>query len=309
MARTLLVTGGNRGLGYGLVQALCERFPHDTVYLGVRDLARGARALEALATEGFHPQLIEIDIASDQSVQDCAAMIQERHGGIDVVIGNAAMIPGVRQAETVADFVNTNNFGTHRLIRHFGPILNDGARFLIVASRHGVLTGALAISRASGDAANRQADEKREARKNEMFGKRHMEMSDRNRDRMIGPDATLEDIEEALNEYVRCMQEGTAVEHGWPDWMNRPSKFGQVCSTFAFARQMEADARRRDIMINVCCPGFVDTDTTRAVYDDLSMALSPREAAENLVWIVTRPPGERQLYGQMLFGRDVVAVY
>jgi hypothetical protein len=45
-------------------------------------------------------------------------------------------VPSEQQVPT---FVDTNNHGTVRMIRTFVPLLNDGARFIVVASSFGTL--------------------------------------------------------------------------------------------------------------------------------------------------------------------------
>jgi carbonyl reductase 1 len=306
MPKVALVTGGNRGLGFGFVEALSEELgPEGIVYLGARDVSKGREAASRLRDTGRQVEVLEIDVSEDESVARAAETLGDRHGGVDILVGNAAL---TRASYGPADiYINTNNLGTHRLIRRFGPILKDGARFLIVASCHGVLTGApgLRKSRPPGEAEALRAENRRK-----MQADPSLTISDAIRDRMIGETATLEEIEAALSEFCALRQAGTAVEHGWPEWLNKASKFGQIAATVVFARQMEAEARRRDILINVCCPGLVATDATSdGAYGDLALGFTPREAADNLAWIVTRPPGETEPYGKMLFHRNVEAVY
>jgi carbonyl reductase 1 len=306
MSKIALVTGGNRGLGFGFVEVLADELgPDGTVYLGARNVDKGREAADRLRSTGRQVEVLEIDIADDESVAQAAGTLRDRHGGVDILVGSAAL---TRASYGPAEiYIHTNNLGTHRLIRRFGPILKDGARFLIVASCHGVLTGA------PGRRKDRTAEEEaavRAANQRKMQDDPSLTISDAIRDRMISENATLEDIEAALSEYCALRNAGTAVEHGWPEWLNKASKFGQIAATIVFARQMEKEARRRDILINVCCPGLVATEATAdGAYGDLSLAFTPREAAQNLAWIVTQPPGEREPYGRMLFHHNVEAVY
>lgn len=307
MPKVALVTGGNRGLGFGFVESLAESLGQEgIVYLGARDLAKGREAADRLSAAGRPIEVLEIDVAEDDSVARASETLQGRHGGVDIVVGNAAMTRASYTAPAEI-YMNTNNLGTHRLIRRFGPLLNDGARFLIVASCHGVLTGApgLRKSRPPGEAEALRAENQRKMQEDPS-----LTISDAIRERMIGATATLEEIEAALAEYCALRKAGAHIEQGWPEWINKASKFGQIAATVVYARQMEAEARRRDILINVCCPGLVATDATAdGAYGDLDNGFTPREAADNLAWIVTLPPGEREPYGKMLFHRTVEAVY
>lgn len=307
-AKIALVTGGNRGLGLGFVEVLAEQLrPDGLVYLGARDLLKGREAADRLVGKGLQVAVLELDISRDDSVSQAAEALRGRHGGVDIVIGNAAMVGASRSA--AADlYFNTNNFGTNRLIREFGPLLKDGARFLIVSSCHGVLTGAPGVTKAPLSA---EKDAKlRAAAVQAMQADPSLTISDAIRDRMMGENATLQDIEAALLEYCALRESGTAVAHGWPEWINKASKFAQIASMMVFARQMESEARERDILINACCPGLVATAATSdGSYGDLSISFSPREAAESLTWIVNRPAGDREPYGRMLFHQNVEAVF
>jgi NAD(P)-dependent dehydrogenase (short-subunit alcohol dehydrogenase family) len=307
MRKTALVTGGNRGLGFGFVEVLADELgPEAAIYLGARDLDKGREAAERLGRTGRRVEVLEIDISQDDSIARAAETLGERHGGIDILVGNAALTRASRSAPAEV-YINTNNLGTNRLIRSFGPLLKDGARFLVVASCHGVLTGAPGLRK------NRSPEEDaalRAANRARMQEDPSLTIADAIRERMIGETATLEEIEAALAEYCALRNAGTAVQHGWPEWVNKASKFGQIASTLVFARQMEPQARRRDILINACCPGLVATDATAdGAYGDLALGFTPREAAENLAWIVTRPPGALEPYGRMLFHRNVEAVW
>jgi carbonyl reductase 1 len=306
MAKVALVTGGNRGLGLGFVEALADRLgPDGVVYLGARDIDKGRAAADELRSAGRAAEVLEIDISDDRSVAKAADTLRDRHGGVDILIGNAAL---TRASYGPADiYIETNNLGTHRLIRRFGPILKDGARLLIVASCHGVLTGAPGRRkrRTAADDAAIRAENRRKMQEDPS-----LTIAPAIRDRMIGEAATIEDIEAALAEFVALRAAGTAVERGWPEWINKASKFGQIAATVVFARQMEEEARRRDILINVCCPGLVATDATAdGFYGELELGFSPREAAENLIWIVTQPAGVMEPYGKMLFHQTIEPVY
>lgn len=301
MSKIAAVTGGNRGIGFAVVEMLCERLDRDAVvYLCARDMDRGAAAVATLKDRGLTPHLITLDIARDESVDAFAGTIAERHGGLDILVGNAGAIPGPDQLGQVDSFINTNNYGTDRLIRHARTLLKDGGRFLTVASRHGVITEeAFTQSEAPG----------RDDTKNKFYGASSWMMAPEQRRRFYAEQTSIPEIQQALEDFKASFKRGTAVADGWPDWINIPSKAGQVASTLVFAREMEAAARERDILINACCPGFVETDATRQVYDDFSAAKTPREAAEDLVWAVTLPAGVREPYGQMLRNRNVLKVH
>ena len=109
-----------------------------------------------------------------------------------------------------------------------------------------------------------------------------------------------------MDEYVRLMESGEAAEKGWPEWINIPSKIGQVASAKIIARILEQEAAEKGILINAVCPGLVDTAASRPWFDDMSSAQSPKEAAGDVVWLATLPAGTDQPYGELIQKRQVV---
>jgi len=270
-----LVTGGNQGLGLALVRGLCRALGEGgTVYLGARNDERGRAACDLLRDEGLRPELTAIDVGDDGSVKAAADALGARHGGVDVVISNAAqrISKDVPAADQVAAFVNTNNHGTRRMIRTFVPLLRDNARFVVVASSFGTLRN--------------------------LDGRLHPKFH--------GRDLTLDGVEQAMDEYVEAVRSGGAAAAGWPDWINIPSKIGQVAAVRVLARDGEAEFRRRGILVNAACPGLVDTDASRPWFDDMSKAASPDEAARDLIWLATLPPAAAEPYGELVRNRRLL---
>ena len=48
---------------------------------------------------------------------------------------------------------------------------------------------------------------------------------------------------------------------GWPTGAYGPSKVGMTLLAFAQARQLRSSGPE-DVLLNVCCPGYIDTDMT-----------------------------------------------
>lgn len=272
--KVMIVTGANTGLGLALVRQLCQSQPSAIVYLTARDATRGQSAIQQLQQAGLHPAFHLLDVTDDQSVVDFAAHIRQQHGGVDVVISNAAarITREATPADQVANFINTNNHGTYRMIKALAPLLNDAARWLVVASSFGRL---------------RHLDPRLHAK----FDVTRL---------------SLEAIETTMDEYVAAVRTGDAVQQGWPDWINIPSKIAQVASMKILARDMAADAHRRAILINAVCPGLVDTEASRPWFADMSSAQSPDEAAQDVVWLATLPPATTEPYGELVQHRRVL---
>ncbi|KAG2419404.1 hypothetical protein HFD88_004200 [Aspergillus terreus] len=86
---TVLISGGNAGIGYEIVKKIALTHP-DThhVWMGTRDLARGEEALQKLGSPS-NVTLIPLDITHDASIDQAVATIQSTHGRLDILIHNA----------------------------------------------------------------------------------------------------------------------------------------------------------------------------------------------------------------------------
>jgi len=275
MAKVAVVTGANQGLGLALVRGLCRALgAGGIVYLTARDRARGERAVAELQAEGLSPRLEVLDVRDDASVTGVAQALAGRHGGVDVVISNAAarISPQVPAEQQVRTFVDTNNHGTLRMIRSFGPLLRDGARVIVVASSFGTLASL-------------------NPRLHHLFDVTQL---------------SLAGLAKVMDDYVAAVEAGRAAAQGWPAWINPPSKVGQVAAVKVWARELAGQAARRDILVNAACPGLVDTGASRPWFDDMSGALSPDEAAADVLWLATLPPGSQEPYGELVQHRKVL---
>jgi carbonyl reductase 1 len=277
MATVAVVTGGNQGLGLALVRGLCRELGEDgVVYLAARDQARGEAAVRMLGDEGLAPRLQVLDVRDTDGVDAFAAAVRDEHGGVDIVLSNAAArrTPERPEADQIRTFVDTNNLGTRRMIDAFGPILNDGARFVVVASAFGSLYWLPEPMHGRFDTA------------------------------ALSPD----DVDAVMSEYVDEVEKGTATEAGWPADVNIVSKVGQVASMRVMAREYTGEARRRGILVNAACPGMVDTEASRPWFDaaSLARAKSPDDAAVDVRWLATLPAGTESPYGELVQYRDVL---
>ena len=136
--RTVLITGGNSGIGFETALALATAGA--TVVFTSRDPHRGEHAVDEIRRRtSVQPHLMQLDLASFASIRAFAAGFLERFDSLHVLINNAGVILSKR-TETEDGFETTfgvNHLG-HFLLTH---LLLDRikasapARIVNVASR------------------------------------------------------------------------------------------------------------------------------------------------------------------------------
>jgi NAD(P)-dependent dehydrogenase (short-subunit alcohol dehydrogenase family) len=120
MSRRVLVTGGASGLGAALVAAFVER--GDEVL--VTDVHEG---LDEPDQRGTGTSYLRLDVTSDRDWAAALAHVEERWGGLDVLVNNAGIASGGRIDVAGLDewqrVIDINLLGVVRGCRTFTPLL------------------------------------------------------------------------------------------------------------------------------------------------------------------------------------------
>ncbi|WP_189251806.1 SDR family oxidoreductase [Lentzea flava] len=139
-ANSVLITGGNKGLGLETARRLGEQ--GWTVFLGSRDEGRGQAAADKLT--GVNVIVVPLDVTSEESVSDAVRLVRKHTDRLDVLVNNAGA-PGkiVPPADATADELRsvyeTNVYGPVRVTHAFLPLLlaADHPRVVMVSSAAG----------------------------------------------------------------------------------------------------------------------------------------------------------------------------
>ncbi len=120
MKRTALITGGSRGIGFGIARNLAKE-GYDLAINGVRDESMVTEALEKLRNYGGKVVYCQGDISSTVSRKSIINMVKNEFGQLNVLVNNAGVAPKDRNdilkaTEDSFDYViGTNLKGTYFL--------------------------------------------------------------------------------------------------------------------------------------------------------------------------------------------------
>ena len=137
--RIALVTGASRGIGYAAALALARAGAHVVALArtvgGLEELDDAIRAASGAAT------LVPLDMRDYDGLYRLAAALNERHGRLDVLIGNAgvAAVPsplGHIEPKSWDEVMAVNVTANWHLIRAMDPLLkrSDAGRAVFVTS-------------------------------------------------------------------------------------------------------------------------------------------------------------------------------
>src|SRR6185436_6000428 len=122
MPRTVLVTGGNRGIGQQVARALAG--DGWDVLVGARDRQHGDAAAARLRKEtGGRLKAVELDVTSDASVATAAQKLRDGAIKLDALVNNAGVFGKARGPDGIATTIETNFFGPLRVTLGLLPLL------------------------------------------------------------------------------------------------------------------------------------------------------------------------------------------
>jgi 3-oxoacyl-[acyl-carrier protein] reductase len=142
--RSVVVTGGSRGIGRGIARVFAEAGAR--VLITGRDETDLGEAIDDLESAG-EVSAIAADVSDRAQCDAMARAAVERHGGIDVLCANAGIFPTARLTDMTPDdletVLGTNVKGTVFAVQACLPALAESGRgrIVITSSITGPTTG------------------------------------------------------------------------------------------------------------------------------------------------------------------------
>ncbi|KAL0066809.1 hypothetical protein AAF712_006210 [Marasmius tenuissimus] len=136
MARVILITGSNSGIGYDLVQILASKPEKHIVYLAARNGSSGKEAQAKLRSEHNldNVKFVQLDVNNTQSIESAKDIIEKEEGRLDVLVHNAGigLMTENQNASTVdlsviRNTMETNFYGVIQTTQTFLPLIQAAA--------------------------------------------------------------------------------------------------------------------------------------------------------------------------------------
>ena len=140
--RSVLVTGGSKGIGKGIARVFANAGAKVAI------LARHGDRAEAAAKEIGHGAFgVAGDVSSPASLETAVKTVAARNGGLDVLCANAGIFPPAKLEDMTVEqwdeVIDTNLKGTFLAVKAAVPYLkkSDQGRIVITSSITGPVTG------------------------------------------------------------------------------------------------------------------------------------------------------------------------
>jgi len=145
--KRVLVTGGNKGIGFAICKGLLAA--GFEVILAARSLDKAQEAAERLQLDDSQVRVVELDVTDDNSIRRAVERLSQDISHLDVLVNNAGIYPdeGVNILTISRDLLNramnTNAFGPIQVTQAFLPLLKKApaARVINVSSGYGEISG------------------------------------------------------------------------------------------------------------------------------------------------------------------------
>src|SRR6476620_994423 len=139
--KVVLVTGSSRGIGAEMIKAFGQRGAQGVVNYVSDEKGQNKADAETVARELKNPLTIECDVTDPAQVEAMMKQIQEKHGGLDVLVNNSGIIRDrTMKKMTLEEFesvLRVNVTGTFNVTKAAAGILRNNGRVINLSSVSG----------------------------------------------------------------------------------------------------------------------------------------------------------------------------
>ncbi len=139
--KVVLVTGSSRGIGAEMIKAFGKCGGACVVNYVADAEGQNKADAESVAKELKNPLVIECDVTKPEQVEAMMKQIQDRHGGLDILVNNSGIIRDRTIKKMSMDefesVVRVNLTGTFTVTQKAAAILRGGGRIVNLSSVSG----------------------------------------------------------------------------------------------------------------------------------------------------------------------------
>ena len=261
--KIVLVTGSNKGIGYGIIESLLQKKSNLRIILTSRNEELGKKSYNKLLSQYpdfknyfFYHQL---DITKKDSINNLISWIKKEFGKIDYLVNNAGL--GTHGVTTDLNLhkavININAFGTINFTEEMlkNDMINKSGKIILLGSMMGNL-GYL------------KSQELKSKFKNAK---------------------TYQELLNLAESFIKSNENNSVEKDGW--CKNSYSVSKMVVNSYARVLSYRDEIEKNDISVFAAHPGWVKTDMTGP-----EAPLTIKEGAVNEVFLIELPDGINRKY-------------
>lgn len=274
--KVVLVTGSNKGIGYGIIETLLEKKSKLVIILSARNEELGKKSYELLSSKYpdskdkfyFH----QLDITKEESIKNFCSWVKEKFGKLDYIVNNAGVAThgDLFNIDVCNSTFEVNVYGTINFTEYIlkNNMINKSGKIIMVGSIAGSLN-------------KLKNEELKNGFKNATTYKELLDMGELFKKSVI-------------NESVE--------KDGWCKNTYAVSKM--IVNSYARVLALRDEIKNNDISVYSAHPGWVKTDMAGP-----KAPLSIKEGAETEVFLIELPDGINPEYQGKYFDKCKVSSF
>ena len=274
--KVVLVTGSNKGIGYGIIETLLEKKSKLVIILSARNEELGKKSYELLSSKYpdskdkfyFH----QLDITKEESIKNFCSWVKEKFGKLDYIVNNAGVAThgDLFNIDVCNSTFEVNVYGTINFTEYIlkNDMINKSGKIIMVGSIAGSL--------------NRL---KNEELKNG-FKKA----------------TTYKELLDMGELFKKSVINDSVEKDGWCKNTYAVSKM--IVNSYARVLALRDEIKHNDISVYSAHPGWVKTDMAGP-----KAPLSIKEGAETEVFLIELPDGINPEYQGKYFDKCKVSSF
>ena len=274
--KIVLVTGSNKGIGYGIIETLLEKKSKLVIILSARNEELGKKSYELLSSKYpdskdkfyFH----QLDITKEESIKNFCSWVKEKFGKLDYIVNNAGVAThgDLFNIDVCNSTFEVNVYGTINFTEYIlkNDMINKSGKIIMVGSIAGSLN-------------KLKNEELKNGFKNATTYKELLDMGEL---------------------FKKSVINDSVEKDGWCKNTYAVSKM--IVNSYARVLALRDEIKKNDISVYSAHPGWVKTDMAGP-----KAPLSIKEGAETEVFLIELPDGINPEYQGKYFDKCKVSSF